>query len=372
LFNDTVGDAGGPLLLREQIDALGELDGAVGWSSSKDRPELIAQFVAAAHVALDTKPVPRKAGGKDTRITSVKSGDLLAIPSNFWRRIFENNASFASFIGGFQHAVAGGHFGMVQCPYPASAAIYVGLRWFREFDSSPAIHWEIDKLDRLFRAFFWRNVFQSRYDQGFLTQIGTDLRNMKDFLGEVSANTNPDVWKSNADMWLDETIGPRPLLEDILNSVSDGNEKGALRRGALLLLYARASSDPVNPELNISVESGAMDLHHIYPKDWCSNNAGGILKGLLNEDHAGRDWVNSAANLVPMHRRTNNEWRKMSPTTFLESNSVSFDANPDLWHRYFITRERFDALLQGASGVEKFWTQRAQAIAQEIFDRTVV
>ncbi|MBX9454970.1 MAG: DUF262 domain-containing protein [Rhizobium sp.] len=216
LFNDTAGDIGGPLLLREQIDALGELDGAVGWSSSKDRPELIAQFVAAAHVALDTKPTPRKTAGKDTKITSVKSGDLLAVPSGFWRKIFENNATVASFIGGFQHAVAGGHFGMAQCPYPASAAIYVGLRWFREFDASPSIHWGIDKLDMLYRAFFWRNVFKSRYDQGFLTQVGTDLRAMKEFLGEVSATTQTDVWRTSAGVWLDETIGPRPTFDDIL------------------------------------------------------------------------------------------------------------------------------------------------------------
>ena len=78
LFNDTVGDLGGALLLRDEIDALGELDGAVGWSSSTGRPELIAQFVAAAHVALDAKPEPKRIGGaKEPRITSVKSGDLL-------------------------------------------------------------------------------------------------------------------------------------------------------------------------------------------------------------------------------------------------------------------------------------------------------
>ncbi|MBT1159997.1 DUF262 domain-containing protein [Aminobacter anthyllidis] len=373
LFNDTATDVGGPVLLREEIDSLGELDGAVGWSSSKDRPELIAQFVAAAHVALDTKPTPRKtAGQKEVRITSVKSGDLLAIPSGFWRKVFENNSIFAGFIGGFQNAVAGGHFGMSECPYPASAAVYVALRWFLEFDSTPAVHWNIDKLDRLFRAFFWRNVLHTRYDQGFLTQIGTDIRQMKEFLQSTRSDTADDFWRTQANLWLDNAVGPRPSIEDIGQVVTDGDEKGALRRGALLLLHARAGVDPINPDLSINLESGTMDLHHIYPKDWCKNNAGGPLQEILDHTVAERDWVNSAANLIPMHRRTNNEWRKLSPATFLAQTGASYDNNQDVWARYFVSRDSFDELLLGEGGVTAFWKMRADAISQEIFGRTIV
>ncbi|MFT2212350.1 DUF262 domain-containing protein [Rhizobium giardinii] len=373
LFNDTIDDVGGPLLLREEIDALGELDGAVGWSSSKDRPELIAQFVAAAHVALDTKPTPKKgAGQKEVKITSVKSGDLLAIPSTFWRKVFDNGAVFASYIGGFQNTVAGGHFGMTQCPYPASAAVYVALRWYLEFDPSLSVHWTVQHLNRLYRAFFWRTVLGTRYDQGFLTQIGTDIRNMKDFLGTIKSDTAEDFWRTQANLWLDEKLGPRPLLEDILRSVTDGNEKGALRRGSLLLLYARAAVDPINPDLNITLETESMDLHHIYPKDWCKNNSGGALRNVLDASIAERDWVNSAANLIPMHRRTNNNWRKMSPTAYLEKSEASFDNNQDIWARYFISREAFDQLLVGEKGVAEFWRLRSLAIAQEISDRTIV
>ncbi|MBX9454969.1 MAG: hypothetical protein KL863_02455 [Rhizobium sp.] len=128
----------------------------------------------------------------------------------------------------------------------------------------------------------------------------------------------------------------------------------------------------MNTELQINSESGAMDLHHIYPKDWCANNKGGDLRAMLNADVAGYDWVNAASNLIPMHRRTNNEWRKMSPTTYLDTYQVNFDTNPDIWNRYFVSRELFDLLLQGTEGLEPFWKQRSRLIAQEIFDRCAV
>lgn len=372
LFNDTVGDAGGALLLRDEIDALGELDGAVGWSSSTGRPELIAQFVAATHVALDAKPEPKRIGGaKESRITSVKSGDLLAIPSAFWRKIIENNVTFASFLGGFQNAVAAGRFTMAQCPYPASAAIYVALRWHLEFEGSAATHWTVEDLDRLYGAFFWRNVLHSRYDQGFLTQIGTDLREMKGFLNDKPLGIDEIEWRRQANEWLDNNVGIRPSQQDVFETVSDGGEKGALRRAALLLLYARADRDVISPELSIALESGTMDLHHIYPKDWCKNSSSEVLKELLSPEVAGRDWVNSAANLMPMHRQTNNEWRKHSPSVFLHGRA-EFDSHPDLWMRYFIDRESYDLLLMGDKGVASFWQKRAKAVVEDIYSRTIV
>lgn len=370
LFNDTAEDAGGPLLLREKLDALGELDGAVGWASAKDRPELAAQLVAAAYVASETKAAPRHTGGRETKITSVKSGDLLALPSAFWRKIFDESPKFANFLGGFQKAVSGGSFGMAQCPYPASAAIYVGLRWFLEFDGA-TVHWDVDKLDRLYRAFFWRNALASRYDQGFLTQIGTDLQDMKAFLNEAKAHEPDEYWRTRANAWLDRIVGPRPAKSEVVALVSDGEERGAARRAALLLLHARAKQDVITPDLNISLESGMMDLHHIYPRDWCKNNAAAI-EHLLSTESDGQRWVNSAANLIPMHRRTNTEWRKNSPTTFLKDRNIDYEGRQDIWKWYFVDRSAFEALMQNEQGVEAFWKRRAELIAEEIYSKTAV
>jgi len=372
LYSDTAGLAGGPILLRDKIDELGELDGAVGWSSTRDRPELIAQFVAASHVALDNKPEPRQlTGGRATRITSVKSQDLLAIPVAMWQRIFDSDAIFASFIGDFQEATAGGHFAMKHCPYPASASIYIALRWYLEFDKPKNLKWKKIHLDNLFRAFFWRNVFDTRYDQGFLTQIGTDIREIKEFLAKTNLSGPIEAWKAAANAWLDDYVGAVDP-NSILDVVSDGSQAGALRRGSLLLLYARASKDIVDPKLDISLASEGLTLHHIFPKDWCANNINSDQRHVLDSDISKVDWVNSAANLIPMHRSSNNEWRKKLPSQFLREKVIGYADRADLFQRYFINRECFEALMKGAAGLAEFWEIRKVSIGSEIQRLTIV
>lgn len=366
LFSDTVNDANGPILLRDQMDELGEIDGALGWAS-RDRPELFAQLVAASYVAAESKPAPRSTGIRETKVTSVKSGDLLAIPAGFWRQVFENGTKFAAFLGGFQQAVAGGSFGHAQCPYPASAAIYVGLRWFKEFDGA-SVHWTVDHLDRLFRAFFWRNALANRYDQGFLTQIGTDIVEMKKFLGTVQADTPDEFWRTQANTWLQANVGQRPSYEEILDLILDGSEKGASRKASLLIHHARARNDIVTPALNINLESGSMELHHIFPKDWCHNNKA-ALPGRAPDKG---DWVNVSANLMPMHRQTNNEWRKSAPKTYLASKGIDYDSRMEDWNWYFVDRDAFSELTKGESGAVAFWEGRAALIAQEIYSKTQV
>ena len=368
LFADTQNDPKGPLLLREKLVALGELDGAVGWAG-RDRPELVAQLVAAAYVASDTKVAPRATGRRDNTITSVKSGDLLALPAAFWRKVFDESARFANFLGGFQQAVAGGYFGMAQCPYPASAAVYVGLRWFKEFDGD-SVHWTIEHLDRLYRAFFWRNALGKRYDQGFLTQIGKDIADMKEFLAIYQPDMSDEYWRTSANTWL-EKVEPRPTLDSIINLVSDGSERGAGRSAAHLLHYARARADVINQSLAIGLDSGAMELHHIYPRDWCKNNRSALSLHPA-DDSTFNAAVNASANLMPMHRRTNNEWSNATPSTFLQQRAIDYDSRLDDWNWYFIDRQGFDDLMSGESGVLNFWAKRARRIATEIHAKTVV
>lgn len=370
LYNDTVNDKQ-PLLMRDRIDDIGEMDGAVGWASSKDRPELIAQMATAAYVAVSNKPDPRPTGGKrEYKISSIKSQDLLALPSDFWRDFFARSEEFANYVGAFQQAVAGGSFGLSHCPYPASAAIYIGLRWSLAEISEPK-SWTREHLDALFRAFFWRNALATRYDQGFLSQVGTDIKVMKDFLGTVSPGETFDDWRVRASAWLTSELGPSPEFDAIYDIVSDGSEAGALRRSGLLLLFARASTD-IYDGSNISFGSQNLQLHHIYPKDWCANNAAGPLLEYLDSDVAKKDWINSPANLMPMGRHTNNLWRKRLPQQFLAEMDVDFDSRTDLWNRYFISNDAYAALARGAEGLPEFWNLRARAITSEIVRRTVV
>ncbi|HEV2593877.1 MAG TPA: DUF262 domain-containing protein [Sphingomicrobium sp.] len=372
IYSDTATDKRGPILIRDQIDELGEMDGAVGWADSANRPELIAQFAAAMHVALENKPQARALGGKkDLRIASVKSQDLLALPAEHWRNIFDQKSEFAGLLGGFQQAVAGGLFAMEQCPYPASAAIYLGLRW-ELFAEAHLVNWRIDQLDALFRAFFWRNALSRRYDQGFLTQVGTDLIRLKAYLNEAAEDANFDHWRAKANSWLDSYVGPAVDRDAVLEALTDGKEAGAVKKSTLLLLYARASVDVIDQSVSITHGSGNLQLHHIYPKDWCANNSSGELSKFLDKDKAGRDWINAASNLMPMARSTNLLWRKKSPAHFIHEQQLSYDVRPDLWSLYFVSRPAFEALAAGPDGLPEFWHLRSQGMADELVHRMMV
>lgn len=373
IYSDTASDRSGPVLIREKIDELGDLEGAVGWASSRERPELIAQFAASAYVALDTKPPTRPINtGKEHRITSVKSQDLLAISARHWRSFFEESSKVAGFLGACQLAVAGGHFPMSACPYPASVAIYFALRWFHEFDRSEEVDWTTDHLDQLFRAFFWRNTFRTRYDQGFLTQIGTDIREMKSFLSGVKESPNSDLWRGKANAWLNDYMGLPLEREVIFDIVSDGSESGALKKAPLLLISARASVDLFDSSVSIKHGSGNMQLHHIYPKDWCANNVAGTAKNYLDPEIADRDYINSAANLMPMSRNSNLAWRKKAPAQFIDEQQIGYDAQAHLWNSYFIDRTAFELLALPAADPGAFWRQRANLITEEIYLKMAV
>jgi hypothetical protein len=182
LYAETFNSPGGAFLLRDWIDELGDNEGAIGWAKRDERPELIAQIVTACYVAALAKDPPRAFGSKVDAITSVKSSDLLSTPASMWKKVGSNTESLASFIGSGQKAIAGGYFPWNACPYPISMAIYVGLRWHERFDAPDLHPWNVTDLDALFRAFFWRNALTRRYDQGFLSQVGTDLQHLRSIL----------------------------------------------------------------------------------------------------------------------------------------------------------------------------------------------
>jgi hypothetical protein len=373
LYADTLRRGRDPIILRQEIDELGEYEGAVGWSSSKDRPELIAQFAAAIHVALDKKPEPRSvSGAKVTKITSIKSPDLLAVPDRLWEEFFERKPEVAVFLGDMQSATAGGRFTMAQCPYPASASIYVALRWYLEFDASKNVTWTQRHLDSLFRAFFWRNAFSTRYDQGFLTKVGRDISDMKAFLDKTRPGENFENWRADANAWLEKIITVNGLDSEINDCVSDGRISGALRKAALLLLMARARKDIVDIGLDISNVSDTPQLHHIYPKDWCANNCSGPARAYLNGAIAERDWVNSAANLMPLARASNLKWRARSPSMAIEELGIVSPAQLEELNRYFVDTEGLDYLHQGLEGVGKFLEHRRDLLKEALVQRLYV
>lgn len=359
-----------PILLRDEIDLLAELDGLQGWSTSTYRPELIAQNVAAIQIGLDKKHDPRAVTGRrSAKISSIKSSDLLAISSASWRDFFENKEFVSECFLDFQEVVAGGRFGIRECPYPAVFNIYIALRWFLKFDAGSELSWSKDQLNRLFRAFFWRNTFSRRYDQGFLTRVSVDIVEFKEFLSTYSKSENDQVWSGRADKFLKNLsqMGSEVVIrEQVHNAVTDGNVRGALRLGGLLLLHTRADRDLVEPSQDIAHMIGAHELHHILPKRWCKDNVTDENAQFLRSSKEEQNWVEAPANLIPMASKSNKQWNTMSPRTAIEKLNLDDSTSLELFEKYFVDEEALDYLKEGSEKVGSFLQHRAELIEKEI------
>ena len=367
LVSETSGDAS-PIFLRDWIDRLGEKPGAVGWSSSTDRPELIAQITTAAYVSLESRPDPRTVGrAQNARVTSVKSGDLLSTPTLHWKNVIAHEQELVDFLGDFQQCVAAGAFGWQTCPYPVTAAIYVGLRWHHRFDVETTHPWEIADLDALFRGFFWRNALSSRYDQGFLTQLGADIGELKRILNDRPSSASFHEWATAANDSLDDFMNKRVPGAVELRDLYSGRQTGALQKALLLPIVVKASKDLLRPHLDISFPARTdIQLHHIYPQAWCSNNRTGELSEWLDPDVSVKDWVGSAANLLPLSRESNLDWRAANPGAILHQNDLDYASREELFSDVFVSEEAFGHLSDGAGGIPHFWNARAHTLASHL------
>lgn len=373
LYADTIEDQDGPFLLREWISDFGQLDGAIGWSSPEDRPELVAQIVTACHVALIHKPSPRR-GAQVDAITSVKSSDLLALPAEHWKAMKEHERTLAKAFGAAQRVIAGGYFPWWACPYPVSLGIYVALRWHHEFDKPEEHPWAINELDAVFRAFFWRNALTRRYDQGFLTQIGTDLNHLKGILNTRPNFSSSSEWAAKAENQLDPLFEyPIPSASELIDMITSGNQSGALQKALTLPMLGRARHDIVDSQLSLTYPSTSpVELHHIYPKNWCRNNQQGPLAKVLSPEIAGRDYANSVANLMPLSRQSNNAWREKVPAQFISENNLRYKPLEKNLIGIFIDQDAFAILASDPRRVAEFWQRRATLIADYLISSTQI
>lgn len=376
LYADTSRDATGPIRLREWIDDLGQKEGAIGWADTNGRPELVVQMATACHVALDKKTAPRRVGrSPSTSITSVKAGDLLATPTEHWKLFINSDSKIAGFLSDFQSTVAAGVFPWNWCPYPVTSSAYVAIRAHYHFDLSGAGPWGVDDLNSLFRAFFWRTALTNRYDQGFLTQIGVDIKELKRLLELKRGKNTAGQWATSAEPELQKLIGrPLPSKEDLVEYITDGRPTGAMQKALYLPMLAGATKDLLDGSISLrySQQDSLVHLHHIYPRDWCRNNVTGRLRKILDPKKAGRDWVNSVANLMPLSRQSNNIWKAKNPGQVLVEREITYSHSQNILARAFIDRECFEFLLKGADGIEQFWSRRASIIADDLLKRMTI
>lgn len=371
LYSDTV-DSESPILLRDWMNEVSDLDGATGWISKNQRPELTAQIITGSYISMLEKAPPRKkhsSGGY--QINSIKSSDLLNTPSQFYRQVIDNQEELATFIGDFQILTAGGYYPYKACPYPITVGLYVALKWTLRFEGDK-YHWNENDLNALFSAFFWRTSVTKRYDQGVLTQFSNDLKLLKDILNKRETIKNNFDWIREANSNLDNNFEDLPTKAQLKGYALDGRISGAIKKTFLLPIIGRALKDLLQPTINISFpDSKSTDLHHIYPKSWCRNNSIPELKNLLS-DNSEKDSKNSVANLMPLNRSSNKQWKAKIPYMALSEIGVSFDEAKTTLTNIFIDNEGFDLLNSSPPKPKEFWDHRAELIVDHISEKLKV
>jgi hypothetical protein len=385
LYSDThiPGTAGSGRNLRAWIDDLGLMAGAHGWSDSKVRPELVVQFVAVVYITLNLHNIdlaaPRSVGGNKTSvIENVKNGSLLALPSTFWEDMMSphNTERLRQYINEFQHLVAGGLFPHKRCPYPISAGLFIGLRYLLGEHGSK-VDWTKGQLNSLFKSFYWRNVLSTRYDQGFLTQMTSDLKSLLNVLDQGALKSEQE-WVGFADGQLDSLFNKKPVLNtaQLSKLAIDGTVAGALKSGMVLRLFARPKVDLLRTGESVEFDADTdVQVHHIFPKKWIRDNTSGQLKIYLEEAHnIGRKPENSAANLMLLNAKSNEDWSSKAPKTALEQGGIEYKDHQQLLQDHLIDEQCFDYLTRSYPPdnrhVEEFWEHRALLIAEDLTHQT--
>jgi hypothetical protein len=292
----------------------------------------------------------------------------LNTPADFYEEFSKNLPKVDSYCSTlFSPEVIGTKVYLKEAPYPASILLYLSLRWAEEKAKSKNDKFTVTQLNKAFRAFFWSNAFSGRYDQGFLTLFASDLKDLRGMLGDA-ASLQDEVWRKHCDASLEKILGlqhKRRTKDDLFNQLMEGELRGAVKQAFSLYLFGIVTIDltdgaPLDRFAEDQMER--VQLHHIYPKDWCKNN---------QADHeilrTSDGIVNAFANLVPLKAGSNNRWKTKSPSTALQDFGLSFSTHSHQLKQAFIDDECFEILQRDKPDPAAFWKRRASLIAEQLY-----
>jgi len=283
-------------------------------------------------------------------------------PTAFYETFRDNLPKIDTYCSTLFSEVFDGDFRVKEIPYPVSVILYISLHWYSEIHLSTD-RYTTDQLNRVFRAFFWRNALTGRYDQGFLTRFTSDQLALNSILKKARRAT---AWVASCNKALEELFGDQysALGKDrILQLLLDGEIRGALRQSFSLFLYSRAKTDWLEgtPLNRFSEEKGCtVQLHHIFPQGWCKDNKG--TKKIIKDNDS---IVDSFANLVPLTAKSNNVWRTKSPSTAISEFDLDF-ATDQRFSTALVDSEAFDFLK--SDDPAGFWNRRANLMAEDLFN----
>jgi hypothetical protein len=350
--------SGGKFLLKDQFKSLSDLKWFGNLCDDK-RQEYFNQVVTGCYLS---EKDPFRNSNSSLRIESIKGKDLIDTPLQFYETIIQSSEKLNSYTEELFEHVLKGQFRLSEIPYPVQIILYLSLRWYLSLNQMDDDQTKRE-LNKIFRAFFWRNTLSTRYDQGFLTQFAKDLEKLKSILIDNQSNRDNE-WARKINSQLDELFGPDNKIREtsaLIEIIKREDAKGALEQGLTLLINSKSTKDIVtNEPLDRFTDDKAnkVQLHHIFPKQWCKDNeANNPVIHLHGVDHF--------ANLMPLTAKSNNEWKTLSPSTAIKKFDLNFVLNSQVFENYYINQFCF-AFLQ-KDNINEFWNRRAEEIADELY-----
>lgn len=364
IHNLIFAETSGCVNLREKFAELRSNFTSLGLLCDPDRPEYFCQTVTGCYLA-EPNPSGRKVGkgSKASKLQSIKGGDLIDTPFEVYRKFLDNAARVDTYASDLFSDVLGTSAELNRLAYPVSLILYLALRW--RSDMTQKI--PTDRVNNLFRAFYWRNALSGRYDQGYLNRFASDLTSLTEILVSTNGTNDGSPWCKVANERLDALFGTEHRLvanERLEEFLMDGEIYGALKQALSTFLWARVRNDLVDAE---QFDRTPLDkrkfvqLHHIFPADWCRNNW-----SLLKDRVPDKETINCFANLVPMKAESNLRWKAMAPNTAIHTLQLDFDSRTEDFERAYVDKTGFDMLVQAQADPYSFWRHRAALMAKEL------
>jgi len=363
IHNTIFGDTGSDLNLRETFENISEESLSFSNFCVESRREFLCQTVTACFLTKDGA-----LGRNQTPITSIKSKDLLETPTDFYRTFFQRISVVDGYSRDVFNFILGSDFQLNEIPYPVSMAIYFALRWRLDHEDQQQIY-QTAEINKVFKAFFWRNAFTNRYDQGYLGSFPSDLKFLQSLLLRLVPYRNSSQYVNEANEGIKSHFGsthsalPANKIKELLLSPETA---GALEQAIRLFLYSKTTGDILSGKTLDRFSTNRfekVDIHHIYPKKWCIDNAA-MSESIRDSDGA---IANCLANFIPLSSASNNKWRTKAPSTALREFGITFENHNSLLSKGFIDNTLFNILKSPSKDPMEFWEKRAALISSELF-----
>ncbi|MDO6672251.1 DUF262 domain-containing protein [Cobetia amphilecti] len=353
LHNNLYSKSEGVFVLKDVFKTAADLTN-LGLLCDENRQEFFCQMVTGAFLLSEERK-----DDKYKSIATIKGKDLIETPLEYYVEIQSEFLKLDVYSKDLLDDVLGFVAPIKEIPYPASTILYLSLRvnGTEEYKSS--------SVTKLFKAFYWRNVLLTRYDQGFLSQFGRDLFILKGILTEVG--------EDKYDEKLDEMLGAGSsyLSEDSIKALLlDSDLGGALKQAMQIVIKSNVKNDIVSQSplaWDAHKGKGKVELHHIFPAKWCKSNDGVSESITTALNDYGRNCI---ANMMPLSSQSNRSWSDVSPATAIQTLNLDWHSSPDAYIDSFIHEEQFGYLQ--STDIKSFLESRASIIAKHVYEMQFV